>query len=339
MLPLLGWVAALYACSGFFAACMMTLEEVAVWRERGGLSPASVCGVYVFSVTWVYASMLISLACIPGLLLGCDLSEPSKVMFTPFILAWNALVTPVDIIGKLPRGPVVFVANHRSMADCAIPLKLDGRIRIVAKRPLLFTPGIGAFMWMLGSIFVDTKASVLEKCARAIRSKESVFMFPQGTRGRGSSRLPFRNGAFEVALANRCPVVCLSIYVPRSTWSISGTDRIRVTVHEPIEPGSHTVESLRYLCFETVYSAPTDSQTVQVSRTRGLEGEPEVAVKRKVVRTPHRGAKDAEGAKGAEIADGANDAEIAGDANDAECAEITRHPIPVDVQGLGARTP
>lgn len=263
LLSVLGWMFGAYACSGFLAAALMTRQEASCWKGSDGLSPASICGVYLFSVVWVYASMLITLVSIPGMLVQRDLSVSSEILLAPFAFVWHALVCPIEIVGEcnVPLNtPVVFVANHQSMVDCMIPRLLGGRVRTVLKRQFLFIPGIGSWMWMCGHIFVDTKASVLKNCGKAIQSKDSVFMFPQGTRGNrnAETRLPFRNGAFEVALDNQCPVVCLSINVPRSTWNLATRrEPVRVTIHEPIDPGSHTLESLRARCFERVYSVRT----------------------------------------------------------------------------------
>jgi 1-acyl-sn-glycerol-3-phosphate acyltransferase len=88
----------------------------------------------------------------------------------------------------------------------------------------------------------------LEAAARTIREEEvSVWFMPEGHRNTAPELLPFKTGAFRLALAARVPVVPI---VAEPLGVIADTERrrarpgvLRVTVLEPVatdgpEPGS-----------------------------------------------------------------------------------------------------
>jgi 1-acyl-sn-glycerol-3-phosphate acyltransferase len=57
---------------------------------------------------------------------------------------------------------------------------------------------------------------MLERCRRALVGGLSVMLFPQGTRSSGAGPLPFKDGAFELAIGCQVPVIPVAI---------AGTDR------------------------------------------------------------------------------------------------------------------
>ena len=70
------------------------------------------------------------------------------------------------------------------------------------------------FFWAGGNIFINRQhkksavASLGQARSEMLRRKVSVWMFPEGTRSRGKvPLLPFKRGAFHLAIACQCPVV------------------------------------------------------------------------------------------------------------------------------------
>lgn len=107
------------------------------------------------------------------------------------------------------KRPMVIVGNHQSELDvlflgCIWPTHCS----VTAKKSLRHVPFLGWFMSLSGSVFIDrahrseaTKA--LASAADAMKTlKQSVFMFPEGTRSYSKEPmlLPFKKGAFHLAV-------------------------------------------------------------------------------------------------------------------------------------------
>jgi lysophosphatidate acyltransferase len=117
-----------------------------------------------------------------------------------------------DIVeGKkgLSTRPAVFISNHQTELD----VLLLGEIfppycSITAKKSLKWVPFLGWFMALSGTIFIDrsnreTARKVFEGAAKEMQTyKQSVFIFPEGTRSYSDKPelLPFKKGAFHLAV-------------------------------------------------------------------------------------------------------------------------------------------
>ncbi|MCS6981204.1 MAG: 1-acyl-sn-glycerol-3-phosphate acyltransferase [Flavobacteriales bacterium] len=115
---------------------------------------------------------------------------------------------------NLPRGSsYVIISNHTSLLDIfTAALAVEDNIKGLAKKEIGELPFL-RFYFGLVSIFVDRSSSVsrqisLEKCAEALRSGHTLLIFPEGTRNRTEELLlPFRDGAFRIAIKAQCPIV------------------------------------------------------------------------------------------------------------------------------------
>ncbi|XP_028169456.1 1-acyl-sn-glycerol-3-phosphate acyltransferase alpha-like [Ostrinia nubilalis] len=111
------------------------------------------------------------------------------------------------------RGAVILL-NHQSGLDLyvlAVLWPLMARCTVVAKRSLQYLVPFGTAAWMWGTVFIDRGAKsardALNKQAEAIQThKRKLLLFPEGTRHCGDRLLPFRKGAFHVALAANAPI-------------------------------------------------------------------------------------------------------------------------------------
>lgn len=112
--------------------------------------------------------------------------------------------------------PAVFVGNHQTALDvlmlgCMFPQYCS----VTAKRSLRNYPFLGWFMRLSGTIFIDRAnskdaRSAMRGAADAILSqRQSVYMFPEGTRSyaQDAMLLPFKKGAFHLAVQAGVPVV------------------------------------------------------------------------------------------------------------------------------------
>ncbi len=159
---------------------------------------------------------------------------------------------PADISHK----PYVVVANHESTADPFLLSYLPWDMRWVAKEELFKMPVLGwAFKWS-GDIPLrrGDKASVgltMDACKEAIQGGISIMMFPEGTRSKTGELLPFKDGAFRLAIEMGVPVLPVAIHGTRdclrkgSRWLGNATAKARVL--EPIPTAGMTMDDMAAL--------------------------------------------------------------------------------------------
>jgi lysophosphatidate acyltransferase len=121
---------------------------------------------------------------------------------------------PNDYLNKIR--PAVFIGNHQTELDvlmlgCMFPKNCA----VTAKKSLKNWPFLGWFMSLSGTVFIDRANSSSARHAMAgaaeeiSRDKQSVYMFPEGTRSyaKEPTLLPFKKGAFHLAVQAGVPIV------------------------------------------------------------------------------------------------------------------------------------
>lgn len=210
---------------------------------------------------------------------------------------------PVDYCHQSPAP--IFVANHASQLDLAVTYFLDREWRWIAKASIRLLPGVGQTMALADHVFIDrpstkrkkpstttatsTDTSNAAKNSKAPTSKTGsrnlylksnasiqegipMFIFPQGTR-RWGERLPFKDGAFKIALESKAPLVPVSIdFGPSNPWNsfrfFPSKISVVLTVHPPVdvhkgsstatEPNLKSLDELKTETYETIYSVLPD---------------------------------------------------------------------------------
>jgi 1-acyl-sn-glycerol-3-phosphate acyltransferase len=165
-------------------------------------------------------------------------------------LCWAAGVEVViEGAENLPPGQAsVLVANHTGWFDVlSIAAYLPREYRFVAKKELAKIPFFGGSWVACGHIALDRadlpKAiSTLENAAGQVREdRPTVIMFPEGTRSATGELLPFKKGAFVLAIQLGAPVIPAAIIgsrevMKKGSWMIrSGVIRIRIGAPIPVE--------------------------------------------------------------------------------------------------------
>ena len=119
-----------------------------------------------------------------------------------------------------PR-PCVIVANHQSNYDLFIfGSVLPKRTVSVGKTSLKWVPFFGQVYWLAGNVLIDrgnaikAKNAMLKTTDTMQHHDTSIWMFAEGTRNFGEELLPFKRGAFQMAIAAGVPIVplCCSSY-------------------------------------------------------------------------------------------------------------------------------
>ncbi len=134
--------------------------------------------------------------------------------------------------------PQIFASNHVSWYDVwVIAAALPKRFRFVAKKELGAIPIFGQAWKAAGHISVDrqNRASAvasLQAAGRLIRADHSsVVIFPEGTRSATGELLPFKKGAFMLALHTHVDIVPVAVIgsrrvLPKGGWRVRGGEVI-----------------------------------------------------------------------------------------------------------------
>jgi 1-acyl-sn-glycerol-3-phosphate acyltransferase len=139
------------------------------------------------------------------------------LMWARGILKSVGVKTDVTYEAPLPDGPCIFVCNHQSTIDIlALFDVIPRRFVFVAKKQVFSYPFIGWHISAAGYIKVDrsnreSAIKSLDVAGERIRNGVSVTVFPEGTRSKDGSILPFKKGPFILALKAGVPIVPVAI--------------------------------------------------------------------------------------------------------------------------------
>src|SRR5688500_11145396 len=111
-----------------------------------------------------------------------------------------------------PRRPYVVVSNHESYADIFLISHLPWEMKWLSKVEIFKIPFMGWMMHMAGDIPVvrgnaNSRANALDGMRDRLRKRVSVMIFPEGTRSPTDEMLPFRDGAFRLAVEEQAPIL------------------------------------------------------------------------------------------------------------------------------------
>jgi len=132
----------------------------------------------------------------------------------------------------------VIIANHQSNYDLYVLGRVvPPRTVSIGKKSLKWVPFFGQLYWLAGNVLIDrgnaqqAKQAMLTTTETLQHQDTSIWVFPEGTRNKGQGLLPFKKGAFQMAIAAGVPIipVCVSSYANRfkiNSWS-SGKVLIR----------------------------------------------------------------------------------------------------------------
>lgn len=173
--------------------------------------------------SWFVAGTLILLIATPVMIVLFIINR--RIWLYPFT-AWGARTwlracgATVTVRGGDQLDPdrnYVFVSNHRSYLDTATLFFFAGRkMGLVAKRELLKVPIFGQGMNFVNIIAIDRSnperaMRSMEKARQVMAGGCSFGVFVEGTRAMPGELLPFKKGAFHLALQTNSPIIPVAI--------------------------------------------------------------------------------------------------------------------------------
>lgn len=161
-----------------------------------------------------------------------------------FIMGMKINIDKPELLEKLPA---VLISNHQSELDIYMLGKIfPPKCVVTAKKQLKYVPLLGWFMSASGTFFLDrsNKQNAINTLNKAFenlkKTKGGLFMFPEGTRSYSSTPtlLPFKKGAFHLAVQAQIPIIPLVVSNTSNLYSFKlfnfNRGEINIKVLDPI---------------------------------------------------------------------------------------------------------
>jgi 1-acyl-sn-glycerol-3-phosphate acyltransferase len=203
---------------------------------------------------------------------GFGIQLPLAIVTAPFDAARRAPGTVVRRIGRiiaqlnpmwdfrvhgeLPDyvpSKTVIVSNHVSNSDVFLLCHLPWEMKFLGKRSLFYIPFVGWLMWLAGDVPVKRgkKNSIVEAmdlCKAHLHRGMPVMIFPEGTRSATGELLPFKDGAFRLAIEAGADILPIAVAgtrdaLPKHSWKF-GFAKGLVKVGAPIPTTSLGMDDL-----------------------------------------------------------------------------------------------
>jgi 1-acyl-sn-glycerol-3-phosphate acyltransferase len=227
-----------------------------------------------FSAIAVLAPFLIALRLITG---NENMIYSPVRLFVRMGLAMVGVRVEVSGLERLdPLQAYIFTPNHQSMIEVPLFVTYLGRNpAYLAKKEVFKYPLFGYGIGLMGVVPVDrsNSAAAVESARRAtenLRRGKSYVVYPEGTRSRDGRLLPFKKGAFMMAIDAGVPVVPITIsggtkIMPKGEVKVFPST-VRITLHEPISTKGYskdTVAELMEMARAKVLSALDERAEIQ----------------------------------------------------------------------------
>ena len=137
----------------------------------------------------------------------------------------------VEVVGreKIPTDrPLVVVSNHQGVGDIIAVYFLDVHFKWISKAANFYVPCMGWFMFHAGYIPLhrgrkDSIRRCMDRARWYLDRGVSILFFAEGTRSKDGSVLPFKGGAFKLAVDGQFDILPLGIggtrdALPKNTW-------------------------------------------------------------------------------------------------------------------------
>lgn len=206
----------------------ITSQEIGGQSETSGAKSSTrrgphIIGVVLFAWSWIVAGSLLLIFAPSVVLLGTIFKRQNWIYWWANWGARNWLRltgVKVKVTGREhldPNQPYVFLANHRSYLDASPLFAFTGRrMGAIAKKELLKAPILGYAMGFVNVIAIDRSnreraVETIQIATDRLRSGISFMVCPEGTRAQPGEMLPFKKGAFHMAVEAGVPIIPIAL--------------------------------------------------------------------------------------------------------------------------------
>jgi 1-acyl-sn-glycerol-3-phosphate acyltransferase len=185
---------------------MQRLVSIWIW-----ISTATVALLWL---PWLFLVFLVTAPFDPGRYVAGRWFRRAAVVAVALNPLWRFRTSGVRI--EDPRRPYVAVSNHESIADIFLISHLPWEMKWLSKDSNFRIPVMGWMMRMAGDIRLvrsdrNSRRAALDECRDRLEKKVSVMIFPEGTRSPTGEMLPFKDGAFRLAIETGTPILPLVV--------------------------------------------------------------------------------------------------------------------------------
>ncbi|XP_066569098.1 1-acyl-sn-glycerol-3-phosphate acyltransferase beta [Amia ocellicauda] len=215
----------------------------------------------VFYVAWM---MMLAVVAIPICFLksgGRDIENMRVIRFlvrhVKYFLGLRFQVSGWEHLQT--EGPYVIISNHQSSLDVLAMMEiLPDRCTMVAKKELVYAGTVGIVSWLGGIVFInrkktsDAKSVMTDAANTMLQDQIRLWVFPEGTRNQKGDLLPFKKGAFHLAVQAQAPIIPLVIssysnfYLGKEKQFNSGTITLKILPKIPTK--GLTTDDVSDLC-------------------------------------------------------------------------------------------
>lgn len=161
-----------------------------------------------------------------------------------------------EVLKKYRYKPVLFAIRHESVLETILFLAYFPNIKYVVKKELLYVPFYGLFVWRSGHIIINREAKsktiffMLKKIQLSLTRKESLVLFPHGTRVQPYTNIDIKPGIYAIYKHLNVPIV--PVYMNSGlVWDRKGLIKkpgvVKVTFFDSIKNGYDKKEFLKIL--------------------------------------------------------------------------------------------
>ncbi len=161
-----------------------------------------------------------------------------------------------EVLKKYRYKPVLFAIRHESVLETILFLAYFPNIKYVVKKELLYVPFYGLFVWRSGHIIINREAKsktiffMLKKIQLSLTRKESLVLFPHGTRVQPNKNIDIKPGIYAIYKHLNVPIV--PVYMNSGlVWDRKGLIKkpgvVKVTFFDSIKNGYDKKEFLKIL--------------------------------------------------------------------------------------------
>lgn len=218
--------------------------------------------IWGFTVFMVVVSLLTPLYALLLLVFGKSMAMTlvwwNYCFASPLILRLIGIKLKVEGSEQIDsKSTYVFVSNHLSWIDTICNASATPQpAKFLAKSELKYFPVFGFMVKMLG-VMVDRKNKEsrdesFQILIDELKSGNSIFIYPEGTRNRTSEPLKeFKDGAFKAAIAAQVPIVWQVVLgvkeLNKNETAFLLPGRVKVLFGKPIPTEGMTSEDIPHL--------------------------------------------------------------------------------------------